>query len=328
MLHKEINMAGNLKDVIAKLEKSYGKGIVMKLGDKPDTALDVIDSGSLSLNKALGINGYPKGRIVELFGKESSGKTTLCIHAIANCQKQGGVACIIDAEHAFDPAYAKNLGVNIDELLISQPSNGEEALEVLDHIVSSGDVSLVIVDSVAALVPKAELEGEMGDSKMGLHARLMSQAMRKLTGSIHNTNTCVIFINQVREKIGVMFGNPFVTTGGNGLKFAASIRLEISKSTPLKDGEDVYGNKTIVKVVKNKVAPPFKKAEFDIIYGKGIDNVGEVIDLALEQGIIQQKGAWFKYENDNISQGRAGLITLLNDNHELLEIIKSKIVFI
>lgn len=321
-------MSEKLKDIISKLEKTYGKGIVMKLGDKPDTALDVIDTGSLTLNKALGVNGYPKGRIVEIYGRESSGKTTLCIHAIANCQKQGGVACIVDAEHAFDTTYAKALGVNIDELFISQPSNGEEALEVVDNLISTGDVDLIVIDSVAALVPKSELEGEMGDSKMGLHARLMSQAMRKLTGVIHNTNTCVIFINQIREKIGIVYGSPITTTGGNGLKFAASIRLEISKSTALKDGEDVYGNKTIVKVVKNKVAPPFKKAEFDIIYGKGVDNIGEVIDLALEQGIIQQKGAWFKYEGDNISQGRAGLITLLNDNQELLDIIKNKIIFV
>lgn len=319
-------MAGNLKDVIAKLEKSYGKGIVMKLGDKPDNILDVIDTGSLSLNKALGINGYPKGRIIEIYGAESSGKTTMCIHAIANCQKQGGLACIVDAEHAFDPTYAKSLGVNIDNLLISQPSNGEEALEVVDNLVNSGDVSLIIVDSVAALVPKAELEGEMGDSKMGLHARLMSQAMRKLTGAIHNTNTCVIFINQTREKIGIVYGSNITTTGGNGLKFAASVRLEIKKSTQIKDGDEVLGNKTTIKVVKNKVAPPFKIASFDIIYGKGIDNVGEVIDLALEQEIIQQKGAWFKYEGDNISQGRASLNQLLNDNPELYEIIKNKIV--
>lgn len=315
-----------LKDVIAKLEKSYGKGIVMKLGDKPDNLLDTIDTGSLSLNKALGIGGYPKGRIIEIYGAESSGKTTMCIHAMANCQKNGGTVCIVDAEHAFDPTYAKNLGVNIDELLISQPSNGEEALEVVDNLVNSGDIDLIIIDSVAALVPKSELEGEMGDSKMGLHARLMSQAMRKLTGAIHSTNTCVIFINQTREKIGIVYGSPITTTGGNGLKFAASIRLEIKKSTQLKNGEDVYGNRTIIKVVKNKVAPPFKTAEFDIVYGLGVDNVGEVIDLAVEQGIIQKNGAWFKYNGDNISQGRAGLVELLKDNVELLDIIKKQIV--
>lgn len=315
-----------LKDVIAKLEKSYGKGIVMKLGDKPDNLLDIIDTGSLSLNKALGIGGYPKGRIIEIYGAESSGKTTMCIHAMANCQKNGGTVCIVDAEHAFDPTYAKNLGVNIDELLISQPSNGEEALEVVDNLVNSGDIDLIIIDSVAALVPKSELEGEMGDSKMGLHARLMSQAMRKLTGAIHSTNTCVIFINQTREKIGIVYGSPITTTGGNGLKFAASIRLEIKKSTQLKNGEDIYGNRTVIKVVKNKVAPPFKTAEFDIVYGLGVDNVGEVIDLAVEQGIIQKNGAWFKYNGDNISQGRAGLVELLRDNVELLDIIKKQIV--
>lgn len=315
----------NLIDVLSKLEKTFGRGIVMSLGDKPDNNIEVIDSGSIFLNKALGINGYPKGRMIEIMGQESSGKTTLCIHAIANCQKNGGIACIIDAEHAFDPQYATSLGVNIDDLLICQPSNGEEALEVLDNLVKSGELDLIIVDSVAALVPKSELEGEMGDSKMGLHARLMSQATRKLTGSISKTNTCVIFINQYREKIGVIYGSPLVTTGGNALKFACSIRLEIKRTSQLKDGDEAYGNKTTVKVIKNKLAPPFQTAEFDILFGKGIDTYGEVLDACVELGVVQKSGAWYKYDGNNIGQGRDATISMLKDNPDLFEILKQAV---
>lgn len=314
-----------LNSIISKIEKSLGKDKIMTLGSNPNREYNVISSGSLSLNKALGINGYPKGRIVEIYGAESSGKTTLCIHAIAECQKLGGIACIVDAEHAFDPEYAKSIGVNIDNLLISQPDCGEESLEIVDNLVKTNEVDLIIIDSVAALIPRSELEGNMGDSSMGVQARLMSQAMRKLTAIINKTKTCVIFINQVRDKIGVIYGSPEVTTGGKALKFAASIRLRIKRSSKLEKTGETYGNKTIVEVVKNKCAAPFKKAEFDILYGVGIDYHGEILDLAVEQNVIDKKGAWYKFDGENIGQGKDSTRNLLKDNPELLDLIISKL---
>jgi len=309
-----------------RLEKSYGKGTVMKLGDTPISDVDVIPTGSLNLDLALGIKGYPKGRVVEIYGPESSGKTTLTIHAIAECQKKGGIAAFIDAEHAFDPAYAQNLGVDIDNLIISQPDNGEQALEIADNLIRSGAIDLLVVDSVAALTPKAEIEGEMGDSQMGLQARLMSKALRKLTGSIKKANCCVIFINQLREKIGVMFGNPETTSGGNALKFYSSVRIDIRRSSQIKSGEEVIGNRTRIKVVKNKVAPPFRKAEFDIMYGKGISKVGEIIDLAVDHNIIKKAGSWFSYGDTKLGQGRDAVKDLILDNPELMEEVEQKIV--
>jgi recombination protein RecA len=309
------------------LDKTYGKGSVMKMGDSVVQEVEVISSGSLGLNLALGVGGYPKGRIVEIYGPESSGKTTLTLHAMAEAQKAGGIAAFIDAEHAFDRFYAKNLGVDIDNLIISQPDNGEQALEIADNLIRSGAIDIVVIDSVAALTPKSEIEGEMGDSKMGLHARLMSQALRKLTGSISKTNCTVIFINQLREKIGVMFGNPETTTGGNALKFYASVRLDIRRSSQIKntDGQ-VQGNKTRVKVVKNKVAPPFQSVEFDIMYGEGVSKVGEVIDLGVDYEIIKKSGSWFSYGDTKLGQGRDAVKQLLLDNPELMEEVEGKIV--
>ena len=309
-----------------RLEKSYGKGTIMKLGDNAVEDVDVIPTGSLTLDLALGIKGYPKGRVIEIYGPESSGKTTLTIHAIAACQKQGGIAAFIDAEHAFDATYAQALGVNIDELIISQPDNGEQALEIADNLIRSGAIDLLIVDSVAALTPKAEIEGEMSDSQMGLQARLMSKALRKLTSSIKKANCCTIFINQLREKIGVMFGNPETTTGGNALKFYASVRLDIRRASQIKNGDEVIGNRTRLKVVKNKVAPPFRKAEFDIMYGEGISKVGEVIDLGVDHNIIKKAGSWFSYGDTKLGQGRDAVKQLLDDNPELMEELEQKIV--
>ena len=315
-----------LKLTLDKLDKTYGKGSVMKLGDQTIEKVDAIPSGSIGLNLAMGIGGYPKGRVVEIYGPESSGKTTLSLHAIAECQNNGGIAAFIDAEHAFDRFYAEKLGVNLAELVISQPDNGEQALEIADNLIRSGAVDALVIDSVAALTPKSEIEGEMGDSKMGLHARLMSQAMRKLTASISKTNCTVFFLNQLREKIGVMFGNPETTTGGNALKFYASVRLDIRRSTQIKDTEGaVLGNKTRVKVVKNKVAPPFKTAEFDIMYGEGISKTGEVIDLGVEHEIIEKSGSWFSYGGTKLGQGRDSVKLLLKDNPELMEELEGKI---
>jgi recombination protein RecA len=314
-----------LQLTMEKLDKTFGKGAVMKLGDSPVEKVEVIPTGSITLDLALGINGYPKGRVVEIYGPESSGKTTLAIHAIAEVQKQGGIAAFIDAEHAFDQFYAKKLGVDIANLLISQPDNGEQALEIADNLIRSGAVDLVVIDSVAALTPKAEIEGEMGDSQMGLQARLMSKALRKLTGSISKAGCCCIFINQLREKIGVMFGNPETTTGGNALKFYSSVRLDIRRSTQLKDGEEVIGNRVKVKVVKNKVAPPFRKAEFDIMYGEGISKVGEIIDLGVELNILKKSGSWFSYGETRLGQGRDSIKTLLLDNPELADELEAKI---
>ena len=314
-----------LELTLAKLEKSYGKGVVMKLGDKVVEDIDAIPTGSVGLDTVLGVGGYPRGRVVEIYGPESSGKTTLSIHAIAEVQKQGGIAAFIDAEHAFDSSYAVNLGVNIDDLLISQPDNGEQALEIADHLISSGAVDLVIIDSVAALTPKAEIEGEMGDSKMGLHARLMSQALRKLTATISKTGCTLMFINQLRMKIGVMFGNPETTTGGNALKFYASVRLDIRRIGAIKNGEDVIGNRTRVKVVKNKVAPPFKKVEFDIMFGKGISRSGEVLDMAVDIDLVKKSGSWFSYEDTKLGQGRDAVKNMFEDNPELMAELEEKI---
>ena len=315
-----------LKLTLDKLDKTYGKGTVMKMGDSPDENVEAISSGSLGLDIALGVGGYPKGRVIEIYGPESSGKTTLTLHAIAECQKKGGIAAFIDAEHAFDRSYAENLGIDIENLIISQPDHGEQALEIADNLIRSGAIDMVIIDSVAALTPKSEIEGEMGDSKMGLHARLMSQALRKLTSSISKTNCTVIFINQLREKIGIMFGNPETTTGGNALKFYASIRLDIRRSTQIKSSDGVVmGNKTRVKIVKNKVAPPFKLAEFDIMYGEGISKVGEIIDLAVEAEIINKSGSWFSYDGTKLGQGRDAVKSLLKDNPDLMETLETKL---
>ncbi len=315
-----------LQATIDKIEKDYGKGTIMKLGDQPQwDEHQVIPSGSIALDHALGIGGYPRGRIIEIYGPESSGKTTLAIHAIAQAQKLGGIAAMIDAEHAFDRSYAKALGVNLETLLISQPDNGEQALEIADNLIRSGAIDIIVIDSVAALTPKAEIEGEMGDNKVGLQARLMSQALRKLTANISKTNTCCIFINQLREKIGVMFGNPETTTGGNALKFYASVRLDVRRTTQIKDGEEALGNRTKVKVVKNKMAPPFKKAEFDIVYGEGISHCGEIIDLGVEYGIIAKSGSWFSYGDQKLAQGREATKQLIADNVELCDEIEAKI---
>jgi recombination protein RecA len=315
-----------LKLTLDKLDKTYGKGAVMKLGDSVVQDVEVIPSGSIGLDIALGVGGYPKGRVIEIYGPESSGKTTLTLHAIAEAQKAGGIAAFIDAEHAFDRFYAEKLGVDIDNLIISQPDHGEQALEIADNLIRSGAIDIVIVDSVAALTPKSEIEGEMGDSKMGLHARLMSQALRKLTGTISKTKCTVVFINQLREKIGVMFGNPETTTGGNALKFYASVRLDIRRSTQIKSSDgDVAGNKTRVKVVKNKVAPPFKMAEFDIMYGEGISRIGEILDIGVEYEIVKKSGSWFSYGDTKLGQGRDAVKLLLKDNPELLEELEIKI---
>ena len=314
-----------LQATIDKIEKDYGKGTIMKLGEQPQWDVQVIPSGSVALDHALGIGGYPRGRIVEIYGPESSGKTTHAIHAIAEAQKTGGIAAMIDAEHAFDRTYAKALGVNLETLLISQPDNGEQALEIADNLIRSGAVDIVVIDSVAALTPKAEIEGEMGDNKVGLQARLMSQALRKLTANIAKTNTCCIFINQLREKIGIMFGNPETTTGGNALKFYASVRIDVRRTTQLKDGEEALGNRTRVKVVKNKMAPPFKKAEFDIVFGEGISHVGEIVDLGVEYNIIGKSGSWFSYNDQKLAQGRESVKQLLRDNPELCDEIEAKI---
>jgi recombination protein RecA len=309
-----------------KIEKSYGKGSIMRMGDQPIENIPVISSGSIALDIALGVGGFPKGRIVEIYGPESSGKTTLAIHAIAEAQKAGGIAAIVDAEHAFDPYYAKKLGVDTENLLISQPDNGEQALEIVDNLVRSGAVDIIVIDSVAALTPKAELEGEMGDSKMGLQARLMSQALRKLTANISKTKTCCVFINQLREKIGVMFGNPETTTGGNALKFYASVRLDIRRIGQIKDGEESNGINVRVKVVKNKVAPPFRKAEFDILYGEGISKSGEIIDLGVQLNIIKKSGSWFSYGDTKLGQGRETVRALILDNPELAQELETKIL--
>ena len=314
-----------LQLTLDKMEKSYGKGTVMRLGDKPVENIDAIPTGSLGLDIALGIGGYPRGRVIEIYGPESSGKTTLAIHAIAEAQLQGGIAAFIDAEHAFDQTYAASLGVNIDDLLISQPDNGEQALEIADNLIRSGAIDILVVDSVAALTPKSEIEGEMGDTSVGLHARLMSKALRKLTGTISKTGCTCIFINQLREKIGIMFGNPETTTGGNALKFYASIRLDVRKSTAIKDADGAIGNKTRVKVVKNKVAPPFKLVEFDIMYGKGISKSGEILDKAVDLDIVQKSGSWFSYEGDKLGQGRDAVKLVLEDNPELSDQLEEKI---
>ena len=314
-----------LQLTIDKLEKSYGKGTIMKLGDAAVEQIETISTGSITLDAALGIGGLPKGRVIEIYGPESSGKTTLSIHAIASAQKAGGIAAIIDAEHAFDRLYAQKLGVDIENLLISQPDNGEQALEIAENLIRSGAIDIIVIDSVAALTPKSEIEGEMGDSKMGLHARLMSQAMRKLTATISRTGCCCIFINQLREKIGVMFGNPETTTGGNALKFYASIRLDIRRIGQIKDGESIVGNRTKVKVVKNKLAPPFRLAEFDIMYGEGISKVGEIVDLGVDKGIIKKSGSWFSYGETKLGQGRDAVKQLMLDNPELADEIEGKI---
>tara|TARA_B100000575_G_C23109740_1_gene640908 strand:- start:29 stop:1018 length:990 start_codon:yes stop_codon:yes gene_type:complete len=314
-----------LQLTLDKMEKSYGKGTVMRLGDTAIENIEAIPSGSLGLDIALGIGGYPRGRVVEVYGPESSGKTTLAIHAIAEAQKKGGIAAFIDAEHAFDKSYASNLGVDIENLLISQPDNGEQALEIADNLIRSGALDILVIDSVAALTPKSEIEGEMGDTSVGLHARLMSKALRKLTGTISKTGCTCIFINQLREKIGVMFGNPETTTGGNALKFYSSVRLDVRRSTAIKDAEGTIGNKTRVKVVKNKVAPPFKQVEFDIMYGKGISKSGELLDKAVDLDIIQKSGSWFSYDGDKLGQGRDAVKIIIQDNPELFEQLENKI---
>ncbi len=315
-----------LKLTLDKMDKTYGKGTVMKMSDQAVVDVDAIPSGSLGLDLALGVGGYPRGRVIEIYGPESSGKTTLTLHAIAEAQKAGGIAAFIDAEHAFDRFYAEKLGIDLENLIISQPDNGEQALEITDNLIRSGAIDIIVIDSVAALTPKSEIEGEMGDSKMGLHARLMSQALRKLTASISKTNCTVIFINQLREKIGVMFGNPETTTGGNALKFYASIRLDIRRSTQIKDSNsEVQGNKTRVKVVKNKVAPPFKTAEFDIMYGEGISKIGEIIDVGVDYEIIKKSGSWFSYEDTKLGQGRDAVKILLKDNPDLMDELETKI---
>ena len=315
-----------LQATLDRLDKSYGKGAVMRLGDDPSESLEVIKSGSITLNRALGVGGFPKGRVIEIYGPESSGKTTLAIHAIAEAQKKGGIAAIIDAEHAFDQFYAQNLGVDIENLLISQPDNGEQALEIADNLIRSGAIDIIVIDSVAALTPKAEIEGEMGDSQMGLQARLMSKALRKLTGTSSKANTCCIFINQLREKIGVMFGNPETTTGGNALKFYSSVRIDIRRSSAIKNADKVIGNRTRVKIVKNKVAPPFQQAEFDIMYGEGISKVGEIIDLGVDLNIISKSGSWYAYGDTKLGQGRDAVKEILKDNPELFEELENKIV--
>ena len=315
-----------LQAAMSKIEKDFGKGSIMKLGDENIENVEVISTGSLALNAALGVGGYPKGRIIEIYGPESSGKTTLAIHAIAEAQKEGGIAACIDAEHAFDRFYAANLGVDVDNLWISQPDTGEQALEIADQLIRSSAIDVIVIDSVAALTPKAEIEGDMGDNKVGLQARLMSQALRKLTANISKTKTVCIFINQLREKIGVMFGNPETTTGGNALKFYASVRLDIRRVTSIKDGDNVIGNQVRVKVIKNKVAPPFRKAEFEITFGEGISKVGEVLDLGVEYGIIQKSGSWFSYEGSKLAQGRDATKSLIKDNPELLEELSAKVM--
>jgi len=314
-----------LQITLDKIEKDFGKGTIMKMGDQTIVEVAVIPSGSISLDIALGIGGYPRGRVVEIYGPESSGKTTLAIHAIAEAQKAGGIAAYIDAEHAFDRAYAEKLGADVENLYISQPDNGEQALEIADNLIRSGAIDIIVIDSVAALTPKAEIEGEMGDSKMGLQARLMSQALRKLTANISRTNTCCVFINQLRDKIGIMFGSPETTTGGNALKFYSSVRLDIRKITQLKDGEEAFGNRVRVKVVKNKMAPPFRKAEFDVVFGEGISRVGEIIDLSVEHNIIKKSGSWFSYGDTKLGQGRDAVKQLLTDNTELCDELTTKI---
>ena len=314
-----------LQSTMEKIEKNYGKGAVMKLGDRSIEKVEVIPTGSINLDAALGVGGFPKGRIIEIFGPESSGKTTLAIHAIAECQKTGGIAAFIDAEHAFDSFYAKKLGVDVDNLLVSQPDNGEQALEIADNLIRSGAIDIIVVDSVAALTPKAEIDGEMGDSKVGLQARLMSQAMRKLTSTISKTNCCCIFINQLREKIGVMFGNPETTTGGNALKFYSSVRIDIRRIQAIKDGDQNVGNRVKVKIVKNKVAPPFRSCEFDLMFGEGISKLGEIIDLGVELNVIKKSGSWFSYGESKLAQGREALKQLLRDNPELCEELEGKV---
>ncbi len=314
-----------LQAAMDNIEKNFGKGSIMKMGDDNIQHIEVIPTGSIGLDSALGVGGYPKGRIIEIFGPESSGKTTLAIHAIAECQKAGGIAAFIDAEHAFDRFYAEKLGVDINNLLISQPDNGEQALEIADQLIRSSAVDIIVIDSVAALTPKAEIEGDMGDNKVGLHARLMSQALRKMTGNINKTNTTCIFINQLREKIGVMFGNPETTTGGNALKFYASVRIDVRKGTPIKNGDEVLGNLTKVKIVKNKVAPPFRKCEFDIMYGEGISKSGEIVDLGVDTGIIKKSGSWYSYNNTRLAQGRDATKQLMLDNPDLAEEIERNI---
>jgi recombination protein RecA len=327
-VNKEINKEKlkALQLTLDKIDKDYGKGTIMRMGERPAIDIAVIPSGSIGLDIAIGVHGYPRGRVIEIYGPESSGKTTLAIHAIAEAQKAGGIAAFIDAEHAFDRFYAEKLGVDVENLLISQPDNGEQALEIADALIRSGAVDIVVIDSVAALTPKAEIEGEMGDSKLGLQARLMSQALRKLTANINKTNTCCIFINQLREKIGVMFGNPETTTGGNALKFYASLRLDIRKSQQIKEGEEILGNRTRVKVVKNKLAPPFKKADFDIMYGEGISLTGEIVDLGVDLEIIKKSGSWFSYGDTKLGQGRDAVKALLKDNPELVQELRDKIM--